>query len=113
MLTRNTPVMKPWTAIEVISSGGATSLLWSCGVGILVFRGAVVSTGEQERPVWLGEGIEMDGGSYRGRVRRNDKQSEDTRRGLFQTPMGQYKRQYQSSRMSRIEAWTSQCLKTC
>lgn len=54
VLTRNTPVMKPWAAIEVISSGGATSPLWLCGAGILVCICAVVSTGEQEGPVWLG-----------------------------------------------------------
>jgi hypothetical protein len=35
-LTRNTPVMKPWAATQVISSGGDTSLLWSDGAGILV-----------------------------------------------------------------------------
>lgn len=45
---RNTPVMKPWAAIEVISSGGATSPLWLCGAGILVCICVVVSTGEQQ-----------------------------------------------------------------
>lgn len=47
-LTRNTPVMKPWAATEVISSGGATSLLWLDGGGMVVCMCPVVSYGEQE-----------------------------------------------------------------